>query len=60
MLWVLKRTVSMRRFFEHPKHMLKIMGKNIYSTTKKTTSVTIWGNYGKIDKKLKHVLHHIL
>ena len=24
MLWVLKRPVSMRRFFEHPKHMLKI------------------------------------
>ena len=26
MLWVLKRTVSMRR---HPKHMLKLMGKKI-------------------------------
>ena len=36
MLWVLKRTVSMRHrftktkgFFEHPKHMLKCMGKII-------------------------------
>ena len=29
MLWVLKRTVSLRRFFEHPKHMLKMMDKNI-------------------------------
>ena len=29
MLWVLKRTVSMRRFFKHPKHMLKMMGKKI-------------------------------
>ena len=34
MLWVLKRTVSlktvsMRRFFEHPKHMFKLMGKTI-------------------------------
>ena len=30
MLWVLKRTVSMRRFFfEHPKHMLKLTGKKI-------------------------------
>ena len=28
-LWVLKRTVSMRRFFfEHPKHMLRLLGKN--------------------------------
>ena len=26
MLWVLKRTVSMRRFFDHPKHTLKLMG----------------------------------
>ena len=26
MLWVLKRTVSMRRFIEHPKHMFKLMG----------------------------------
>ena len=24
MLWVLKRTVSMRRFSEHPKHVLKL------------------------------------
>ena len=31
MLWVLKRTVSMRRFFEHPKHMLKLMGKKIFT-----------------------------
>ena len=29
MLWVLKRTVSMRRFFEHPKHMFKFIIKNI-------------------------------
>ena len=29
MLWVLKRTVSMRRFFEHPKHMLKLTDKKI-------------------------------
>ena len=39
MLWVLKRTVSLRRFFwshldgsfEHPKHMLKLMGKKIFT-----------------------------
>ena len=32
MLWVLKRTVSMRRgFFEHPKHMIKLMGKEIFT-----------------------------
>ena len=29
MLWVLQRTVSLRRFFEHPKHMLKPTGKKI-------------------------------
>ena len=29
MLWVLKRTVSMRQFFEHPKHMFKLMGKKM-------------------------------
>ena len=35
MLWVLKRTVSMRRFFyqdgsfEHPRHMFKLMNKKI-------------------------------
>ena len=28
-LWVLKRTVSMRRVFEHPKHILKLVGKKI-------------------------------
>ena len=27
MLWVLKRTVSMRQFFVLIKHMLKLMGK---------------------------------
>ena len=29
MLWVLKRTVSWRRFLEHPKHMFKLMVKKI-------------------------------
>ena len=31
MLWVLKRTISMRRFFWAPKHMLKLMGKKIFT-----------------------------
>ena len=31
MFWVLKMTVSMTRFFEHPKHMLKIMGEKIFT-----------------------------
>ena len=30
MLWVLKRTVPMSSF-EHPKHMLKLIGKKIFS-----------------------------
>ena len=30
MLWVLKRTVSMSSF-EHPKHMLKMMGNQIFT-----------------------------
>ena len=29
MLWVLKRTVSSRQSFEHPKHMFKLMDKKI-------------------------------
>ena len=29
MLWVLKKTVSMRRFFWAPKHMFKLMDKKI-------------------------------
>ena len=29
MLWVLKRTVSSRHSFEHPKHMFKLIGKKI-------------------------------
>ena len=29
MLWVLKRTVTMRWFFKHPKQMLELMGKKI-------------------------------
>ena len=29
MLWVLKRTVLIRRFFEHPKHMFELMDTNI-------------------------------
>ena len=30
MLWVLKRKSQWDGSFEHPKHMLKIMGKKIY------------------------------
>ena len=30
MLWVLKRTALVRRFFEHPKHMLQLMDKNCF------------------------------
>ena len=31
MLWVLKRTASMRRSVEHPKQMFKLMGKKIFT-----------------------------
>ena len=31
MLWLLKRTALMRWFFWAPKHMLKIMGKKIFT-----------------------------
>ena len=42
MLWVLKRTVSMRRvFFEHPKHMIKLMGKKINAILG-AQSILIW------------------
>ena len=29
MFWILKRTVLMRRFFEHPKHMFKLTDKEM-------------------------------
>ena len=31
MLWVLKRTVSMIRFVEHPKHILELRNKEIFT-----------------------------
>ena len=31
MLWVIKRTASMGGSFEHPKHMLKLMAKKIFT-----------------------------
>ena len=36
MLWVLKRTVSMRRFFVHPKHMFKLMDYKIFTILRST------------------------
>ena len=41
MLWVLKRTVSMRWFFEHPKHMFKLMSKEI-NTILGAQRILIW------------------
>ena len=35
MVWVLKRTVSMRRSLEHPKHMFKLMGKKTIKSLRK-------------------------
>ena len=35
MLWVLKRTVSMRQSIEHSKHMFKLMGKKIIKILRK-------------------------
>ena len=35
MLWVLKRTVSMRRFFWAPKHMIKLMDKKFITIERK-------------------------
>ena len=46
MLWVLKRIVSMRRCFEHPKHMLKIMGKKIFTILRQDSPLYIWGGGG--------------
>ena len=31
MLWVFKRTISMRRFFLAPKRMFKLMGKKMFA-----------------------------
>ena len=41
MLWVLKITVLMRRFFEQPKHMLKLMGKKIIAILR-SSFLLIW------------------
>ena len=30
MLWVLKRTVSLRQLFGHSKHMFKLMDKKVF------------------------------
>ena len=41
MLWVLKRTVSMRQIFEHPKHMFKFIGKEMNAILRAQT-ILIW------------------
>ena len=41
LLWVLKRTVSMRRFFGAPIHMFKVMGKEINAILGAQT-ILIW------------------
>ena len=43
MLWVLKRIVSMRRFFEHPNHILKLTGNKLITILRKK-SVFIWSS----------------
>ena len=41
MLWVIKRTVSMREFFEHPKLMIKLRNKKV-NTILCSVFVFIW------------------
>ena len=46
MLWVLKRTVSMRRFFLAPKNMFKLMHKKIFAILRKLFLLNWhYGNY---------------
>ena len=43
MLCVLKRTVSMRQFFEHPKHMFELTSKKIVSLLHlKNSTLDLW------------------
>ena len=56
MLWVLKRTVSMRRFFEHPKHMLKLMGKKIFTFLRQKLLFILTYGYAVIQLKLEYSL----
>ena len=70
MLWVLRRTVSMKRSFEHPKHMLKLMGEKIFTILRYKILFTLTCDrrydvqkvdaeailYGKIQCKLKGIL----
>ena len=41
MLWVLERTMSMRRFLEHPQHLLKLIGKKIMTILNKNWTYMI-------------------
>ena len=45
MLWALKRTVSMRRFFYHPKQMLKLMEKKIVQFYTEKLTIRTFGIY---------------
>ena len=45
MLWVLKRTVSMRRFFWAPKHVFKLVGNNYSFTLIKFLYLDLWYQY---------------
>ena len=47
-LWILKRTVSMRQTFLYPNHMLKLMGKNIFTTLRSTIYFHICSTRGVV------------
>ena len=55
MLWVLKRTVSMRQFFWAPKHVLKIMGKKIFTILRWKYQIPGIQNKSKTSLKAEHV-----
>ena len=50
MLWVLKRTVSSRRFFEHTKHMFKLMDNWPYESIRCQNNLFTF-NYCKLQNK---------
>ena len=58
MLWVLKRIVSMRGSFEHPKHMLKLMGKKIFNnfTLKICVFLNLWVLYLNTKKRVDSIV----
>ena len=59
-LWVLKRTISVRGYFEHAKHMFKLMGKKISTLVSEFYTCTFGLSGTMIINELLEHAHEIL